>query len=110
MASSTPRAACSRADRSAVSAGVSGPGRGRARPPKFTIMVVARLARLPRSLARSALRRPTKRLLAEARVQPEGHLAQEEVAEGVVAVLVRELKGLHDIADGLGHLPPPIVQ
>jgi hypothetical protein len=60
MASSMPRAACSRADRSAVSAGVSGPGRGTRPPPKFTIMVVARLARLPRSLARSALRRPTK--------------------------------------------------
>ena len=44
-------------------------------------------------------------LLAEVGVEAEGHLAQEEVAEGVVAVLVRELKGLDDVADRLGHLP-----
>ena len=59
---------------------------------------------------RAALKRGVEtadqRLLAEARVEPEGHLPKKEIAEGVVAVLVGELKGLHDIADGLGHLSP----
>ncbi len=45
-------------------------------------------------------------LLAEARVEAEVHLAQEEVAEGVVAVLIGELEGLHHVADGLRHLAP----
>src|SRR6266478_4189065 len=47
-----------------------------------------------------------ERLLAEAGVEPEVHLAKEEVAEGVVAVLVRQLERLHDVADRLRHLAP----
>jgi hypothetical protein len=45
---------------SAASALPSAAAAGSAPPPKLTIMVVARLTRLPRSFARSALSRPTK--------------------------------------------------
>src|SRR5262245_51480838 len=48
-----------------------------------------------------------ERLLAEAGVEPEVHLAQEEVAEGVVAVLVRQLERFDDVADRLRHLAAP---
>ena len=86
--------------------GAVGPGAGTAPPPKLTIIVVARLARLPRSLARSALRRSTKASSLKLGVEAEVHLAQQEVAEGVVAVLVGEREGLDHVAHRLGHLPP----
>ena len=42
--------------------------------------------------------------LAEAGVEPEGHVAQQEVAKGVVAVLLLEIEGPHHVAEALAHL------
>ena len=45
-----------------------------------------------------------ERLLGEVGVEAERHLAQDEVAEGVVAVLVGERERLDDVAERLRHL------
>src|SRR5690625_2980448 len=46
-----------------------------------------------------------QRQLTEGRVEPEGHVAHQEVAEGVDAVLVLQLERANDVALALAHLP-----
>src|SRR5213593_1316239 len=94
MAASTSRRARSSASRTAASSAPGGPGAGTAPPAEFTGEI--------------GIQATHERYLAEVGVQAEGHLPQQEVAEGVEAVLVRELEGLHHVADGLGHLPAAI--
>ena len=41
---------------------------------------------------------------AEAGIQPEHHIPQEEIAEGIKTVFILQLQGLDDIAQAFGHL------
>ena len=59
---------------------------GRAPPQFLAIIVSERCARLPRSLARSALMRCDDRLVRIIAVLPERHFAQEEIAHRIDAV------------------------
>ena len=63
-----------------------------------------RCSRFPRLLARSAFRRVTSASSLKVGVQAERHLAQQEVAEGIQAVLVPQFQRREDPAPALGHL------
>ncbi len=81
----------------------------------FSRRLVRREARLPRSLARSALRRSRKASSEKLPSVPDGLLAQEEVAHGVGAELVEVGPRVHDVAQGLAHLvrvlhPPAVAE
>ena len=93
-------------------------GRGRARPGAGSaagavacaIIDSERWARLPRSLARSALMRLTIAVVADSRRPAERHLAQEEVADLVDAVMLDQRERVDDVADRLRHLLAAVEQ
>ena len=62
------------------------------------------LQQVPQVVGQVGVQPGDQRLLAEVGVQPERHLAQQEVAEGVQAVLVRQVERREDPAAALGHL------
>ena len=89
---------------SARSSSVNSPGSGTI-PSRFLATIDSdRCARLPNSLARSALIAGDDRVLAVAAVLPERHLAQEEVAHRVDAERVDEVHRVDDVAHRLAHL------
>ena len=63
-----------------------------------------RLKRLPRSLARSELKRPHRASSEKEESYPEDHLPHQEIAEAGQAVFAHQGKRLHHVAQGLGHL------
>jgi hypothetical protein len=100
---SRPRAAPEQLRSSASPEGAKAAGTA---PPQFLRAIIdrERCARLPRSLARSAVDALHDRLVAVIAVLAERHLAQEEVAHLVDAIGLAQVEGVDDVADRLRHL------
>ena len=103
----TPATARSRPSRTAVSSGAAGPGSGHRTAAEVHDHRRGAAREIAQVIGEVGVEPPHEGLLAEARVEAEIHLPEQEVPEGVVAVLVGERERLDDIAHGLRHLPAP---
>ena len=100
----------SAAPRIALSLALNAPGFGSAPPNCSPTMVNERCARLPRSLARSALMRLTMRFVAVIAVLAERHFAQQKIAQRIDAIGIGQRERIDHIADRLRHLLAAVEQ
>ena len=73
-------------------------------PSQYLIaIVIVRLTRFPKSLARSEFKSLDKSFFGKTGIQPEDHIPQQKIAEGIQSVFVFQIQWFYDIAETLGH-------